>query len=134
MFLKRKLIWYNLRTFRMFKFIAKNIKEFGFWKWFALEFNNGWYSTYTFEWPVFLKSLFNYFIGHPFLGFGISSIWVIGFGMDKEYVYVPILTLVILEELRQTIIVKLAAKWWPIDSLFDILTWISGGVIFNLAY
>ena len=131
-----KNIWYQLIHFTMFKFIIDNIKGVGFWKWLSREFNTGYYAYghWYWGWKGFTKSMFNYLIGHPFLGFGISSIWVIAFGMSEKSAYLPVLTLVILEEMRQTIIVKRAARWWPVDSFFDVLTWLAGAGIFNILY
>lgn len=125
-----KEILYNLKTFAMFKFIAFNIKTLGFWGWFIREFNNGWYYERKFVWKYFLSSMFNYFIGHPFLGFGISSIAVLVLGWESGYLLT--LGIVIGVELYQMLFKMKAAVWYPIDAINDIATWMLGAYLFNL--
>ena len=127
-----KKIIHNLVTFEMFKFIGRNIKELGFWGWFIREFNNGWYKERRFQWKHFLKSLFNYAIGHPFLGFGISSIAVLVLGWENGYFLT--LGIVIGVELYQMLFQMKARVWYPIDALMDILTWVVGSFIFMRFY
>lgn len=129
----KEIIW-NLKEGIVFKWIWWNMKSLGFWKWLALEFNNGWYVTHSFKWLVFLKSMFNYFIGHPFLGFGIASISVVVFGMASSGVLLPIFLIVLAEEARQFFWQQKAGKWWPVDTLADIATWLAGGLLFQHFY
>ncbi len=121
---------YDLTHFTMFKWIWGNIQELGFFKWFLIEFNNSWYKTRSFRWSGFLKVWFNFLIGHPFLGFGISSIAVLVFGWESGTWLV--LGIVIGEEIRQMLFGMKAKVWYPIDALADISTWMAGAFLFNL--
>jgi hypothetical protein len=122
----------NLKECTAFRAIKTNIKVLGFWKWFLNEFNTGWYATRSFKWSVFLKSCFNYAIGHPFLGFGVAAIATIVFKMQDPIK--AVLVVVLLEQARQFFIQKKAAAWYPNDCLADIFTWLIGGAFFHALY
>ena len=119
-----------------FKTIQDNIETFGFWTWLSREFNTYYYDSGGWYWgnPGFLKSCFNYFIGHPFLGWGVSSIAILLFDVPRIIGIFIVIAFVILVEMYQFIWQKEAEKWFPVDAFFDVLTWTAGAVIFYYTY